>query len=243
MRIALPRLRAIRPLAPQWDSVSRKTGADTETALLTDHLRKELARIAKPLQLPARAVIYREDARAHSVFAVLEGVVKSYRELPSGKRMISAFLFPGDLFGLAESGRYLNCAQAITRVTLHQLPLEKLIPLVKRDPELQFQFLSKVTHELRESHRRSTLIARRDAAGRLASFLLMMRRHRQTTRSDREVMLPMSRTDIADFLGLSREAVSRAAGLLQRRGIVAFEGRHLARIVDTGLLAKLAATV
>jgi CRP/FNR family transcriptional regulator len=107
---------------------------------------------------------------------------------------------------------------------------------------LQFQFLVKVTHELRESQRRAIVVNRRDAAGRLAMFLMMMRAHQQATgRHDRDVPLPMSRTDIANFLGLSREAMSRAAKSLQRRGIVRFPNRHLAQIIDAGRLASLAA--
>ena len=66
-------------------------------------------------------MVYREQSAATSVFAVADGVVKTYRDLPSGKRTIGAFLFARDLFGLAENGRYINCAQAVTRVTLYRL--------------------------------------------------------------------------------------------------------------------------
>jgi CRP-like cAMP-binding protein len=220
------------------------TGAQTETTLLTAQQRKELARIGRQLQLPARAMIYRRDSAADSVFVVADGVVKSFRKLPSGKRIMCAFLFRHDLFGLAERGRYLNSTQAITKVTLYQLPLGDLIPLIKRDAELQFRFLVKVTQELRESQRRTIVMSRRDAVGRLAMFLMMMRtEHLAIVGSDHEIPLPMSRTDIADFLGLSREAISRAFKTLQRRGIVDIEGRHTARIVDRALLARLATAV
>jgi CRP/FNR family transcriptional regulator len=99
----------------------------------------------------------------------------------------------------------------------------------------------KITHELRASQRRAILIRRQDAAGRLAMFLMMMREHPQAHAGNGEIPLPMSRTDIADFLGLSPGAVSRAANRLQRQGSVRFEGRHLARVVDRILLAKVAA--
>jgi CRP/FNR family transcriptional regulator len=230
---------------PGFDSVPfLKMPADSEPTLLTDLQRKELARIGKRVQLHARAVVYRERERADSVFVVLEGVLKSYRLLRSGKTAMSAFLFHHDIFGLAERGEYLNSVQAVTAVTLHQLPLDDLIPLIKRDGELQFKFLAKVTQGLRESQRRAILVGRRDAAGRLAMFLMMMRGQQHLpVGNDREVPLPMSRTDIAAFLGLSREAMSRAARSLERRGIVAFDNRHLARIVDTASLAKLATAV
>ena len=221
-----------------------KTAAETDTIVLTSRQREQLMQIGTRLMLPARKVIYREDAAADSVFAIMEGVVKSYRPLRSGKRALCAFLFQRDLFGLAERGRYLNCTQAVTSVTLYRLSMSQLTLLLKRDAELQFQFLAKVTHELRESQRRAVLINRRDAAGRLAMFIeLMAARRDRLTRREREVPLPMSRTDIADYLGLSLESVSRAAKELRRRDLVTFENPHLAWIVNPTRLAEVAAAV
>ena len=231
-------------LTPRFESIPfLKPGAIPEPTLLTEDQRKVLAQIGQRLQLPARTTIYREGGRADSVFVVVEGVLKSYRELPSGKRTMNAFLFRHDIFGLAERGHYLNCVKTITPVTLHQLPLESLIPVIKRDAELQFKFLAKITQALRESQRRAILVGRRDAVGRLAMFMMMMRGHHLAGGNDRVIPLPMSRTDIAEFLGLSREALSRAVRGLQRRGIVAFDGRRIARIIDSASLAKLAAAV
>lgn len=221
-----------------------KPAAETDTVVLTTRQREQLMQIGTRLVLPARKVIYREDAAADSVFAVMDGVVKSYRPLPSGKRALCAFLFQRDLFGLAERGRYVNCTQAVTPVTLYRLSMSQLTLLLKRDAELQFQFLAKVTHELRESQRRAVLINRRDAAGRLAMFIeVMAARRDRLTRREREVPLPMSRTDIADYLGLSLESVSRAAKELRRRDLVRFETPHLVRILNPTRLAAVAAAV
>jgi CRP-like cAMP-binding protein len=221
-----------------------KTPEDAATIVLTKRQREQLTQIGTRMRLPARKIIYREGSDAEWLFSVNEGVVKSYRDLPSGKRMVSAFLFGQDLFGLAEQGRYLNTAQTVAPSTLYRFPLSELTVLLKQDAELQFQFLAKVTHELRESQRRAILINRRDAAGRLAMFLaLMAARADKSLDREREVPLPMSRSDIAGFLGLSLESVSRAAAELQRDGFVRFEGRHLARIIDPARLSKLAAAV
>jgi CRP/FNR family transcriptional regulator, anaerobic regulatory protein len=218
--------------------------ADTDTIVLTPRQREQLVQIGTRLRLPARKVIYREQTMADSVFAVMEGVVKSYRELRSGKRMMCAFLFRRDLFGLAERGHYVNTTQAVTPVILYRLSLAQLTLLLKQDAELQFQFLAKVTHELREAQRRAVLINRRDAAGRLAMFIeLMAERRDRLARRDPDVPLPMSRTDIADYLGLSLESVSRAAKELRRRNLVKFENTHLVRILDAAGLADVAAAV
>jgi len=221
-----------------------KPGADTETVVLTDRQREALTHIGTRVRLPARMLIYREDSAAQWVFAVTEGAVKSYRELPSGKRSVVAFLFARDLFGLASNGRYVNSTQAITRVTLYRLPLDALAVLLKHDGDMQFKFLAKVTHELRESQRRAILINRRDAAGRLATFIAWMgERADRAVNGGRVVQMPMTRSDIAGFLGLSLESVSRAAAELERRHLVRFESRHLARIVDTAGLARLVAAL
>jgi CRP/FNR family transcriptional regulator, anaerobic regulatory protein len=218
--------------------------AKTETIVLTARQREQLVRIGICLRLPARKIIYREDEEADSVFAIMEGVVKSYRDLRSGRRTVVAFLFERDLFGLAEKGRYVNCVQSVTPVVLYRLSVDQLTLLLKHDADLQFQFLAKVTHELRESQRRAVLISRRDAAGRLAMFIeLMAQRRDRATGRDREVSLPMSRTDIAAYLALSVESVSRAATELRRRGLVKFETPHLVRILDVSALAEVAAAV
>jgi CRP-like cAMP-binding protein len=212
--------------------------------LLTDRQRHQLASIGMRLRLPARKVIYREGARAQWVFAVDEGIVKSYKELSTGKRSVAAFMFHRDLFGLAEQGQYVNTVQAITAVTLYRFPIDDLAALLKADGEIQFAFLVKVTHELRAAQRRTILVNRRDAAGRLAMFIVFVRNHLGHGDTDESgVPLPMSRTDIAGFVGLSLESVSRAAAELERRGLVEFEGRHWVRVLDLGRLTRLATTV
>ena len=221
-----------------------KPGDDSETVVLSDRQREELAYIGTRVRLPARMTIYRAQSPAQWVFAVADGVVKSYRELPSGRRHVALFLFPRDLFGLAANGLYVNSAQAITRVTLYRFPVNALAVLLKRDGDMQFAFLAKVTHELRESQRRAILLNRRDAAGRLATFIARMdERLNGRATGTCTVDMPMTRSDIAGFLGLSLETVSRAAADLERRGLVKFETRHFVRIVDPAGLARLVAAI
>jgi CRP/FNR family transcriptional regulator len=231
------------PQAPSLEAVPFvQTSTPNETIVLTARQRQQLMQIGVRLRFPARKVIYREGEPADSVFAVMEGTVKSYRELPSGKRALCAFLFQRDLFGLAERGRYVNCTQACTPVVLYRLTMRELTVLLKQDAELQFHFLAKVTHELREAQRRAVLISRRDAAGRLAMFIELMAA-RLARPSAREIPLPMSRTDMAAYLGLSLESVSRAATELRRRGLIKFKSPHLVRIVDPKALADVAAAL
>jgi CRP-like cAMP-binding protein len=214
-----------------------------ENRLLNNEQRAQLAAISTSLRLGPRTLVYREGSRAEWVFAVSLGFVKAYRDLPNGTKSVSSFLFPHDIFGLAESGRYVNSVETITRTTLFRFPLHDLLRLIRKDADLQFQFLVKVTHELRESHRRAQVIARHDAVGRLAVFLTLMRdRARGISRGELDIFLPMTKADIASFLALCPETVSRATAQLERLGILRFENRHHVKVLDPGQLARLASS-
>ena len=211
----------------------------SDALALTDRQREALTRIGTEVRPKARGLLYAGGAPADAIFAVVAGVLKSYRDLPSGKRVVSTFLFAGDLCGLARKGRYVNTVRAITPSTLCRLPVAALTALLKQDSELQFQFLVKVTHELRESQRRAILMNRRDAAGRLATFLALMAEHQEPKAAGGAIHVPMTRSDIADFLGLSLESVSRATAELKARRLARFETRHRVRILDEAGLARL----
>ena len=214
------------------------------TPLLTDRQRQALIQLATRLRLPSRTMVYEEDSPAKWLFIVADGAVKSFRDLPSGRRRIANFLFRGDIFGLAERGKYVNTAQALTRSSVYRIPLAELTVAFHHDVGLQYIFLCKVTHELREQQRRAIAIARRDAPGRLAMFLDLLRSHLFGPDSHQELIpLVMSRSDIADFLAPSREATSRASTELERRGLVEFQRGRMVKILDDAKLIRLAAAV
>jgi CRP/FNR family transcriptional regulator len=235
--------RSVKSLAPFRARPFLNVTGEEDAIRLTERQREELASIGVRTRVRPRAVIYQEAAPADSVFAVTEGVVKSFRELPSGKPVVAAFLFPRDLFGLAEGGRYVNAARAITDVTFYRLPVQELAVLLKHDADLAYSFLAKVTHELREAQRRAFMINRPDAAGRLAMFLVWMAERAERAAGTSVVPLPMTRSDIAAFLGLTLESVSRTARALERDGLVKFDGRHGVRLLDPARLARLIADV
>lgn len=200
--------------------------------LLSEPQRQELLRRATVRVLPPRTIVYAAGAPADSVFIVGDGVVKSFRDLPSGKCRIAAFFFARDLFGLAEAGRYVNTVQAITLAQVYELDVHGLTDLFQRDPELELGFLCKAVHVIRESQHHNIIVARRDAAGRLAMLLRLLHKQSAAAGRRRDILIPMTRSDMANYLGLSLEAVVRACRRLQAQGIVDFSGRHHARIVD-----------
>lgn len=214
-------------------------GVDASGPLLTDHQRQQLLDIATRVKVTPRTVVYRENSPASWIFINKEGVLKTFKDLRSGRRWVTAFLYPKDVFGLAKDGVYIRTAQAITAATMYRIDTPVLVDLLRRDAELQFKFLCKVTHELREAQRQAIVVGRRDAVGRLAMFIQQLEKSCCPNHHARDVELPMSRSDIGSYLGLSLESVSRAASKLQRRGIVTFPNRHLARIVDRQQFERL----
>jgi CRP-like cAMP-binding protein len=231
--VSIP-VHSIRHRAPSLRALPFGHSAEgTPVRLLTDRQREHLATIGTPMKVPPRTTLYHEGDTATNVYIVQDGCLKSFRELASGRRHVTSFLFAGDVFGLAEHGKYCNTLRTITRSALYLFAADTLTALFKRDPEIEFQFLCKLTHELRESQRQSIIVARRDASGRLAMFFDMISRegHYGPLQSA-TIKMPMSRVDIASFVGLSPEAVSRASRDLKARGLVAFPTRDSVKILD-----------
>ena len=218
------------------------SGLGQPQPLLTERQRLRLASFAKRRQLPAKTIIYRAGDPAASHFINASGVVMSFKEMPSGKRRVAGFRFHGDLFGLAEHGRYVNTTRAITPVTIFEIPVVELTAVLRQDAELQFQFFCKVVHDLRQAQRKLIIVARRDAAGRVAMFVDMMRSSRATQDRSQAMIadLPMTRSEIGDYLNLSLESVSRACRRLSDSGILAFDKGQV-RILDRARFDHLVA--
>jgi CRP-like cAMP-binding protein len=226
-----PSLRAI-PFGP----------GNVAVGLLSTGQRSQIASIAASVEFPRGRVIYREGSNASFVFIIASGIVKSFRDLPSGRRRVMSFLFADDLFGIAQGGHYMNSAQAITPVTLYRLRVATLADTLRRDGDLAFQFLCKATHELRVALRHTLIVTRRDALGRVTMFLRLLEQN-SLAGNDATIEVPMSRVDAANYLGLSLEAVSRALSRLERSGIISFEGRRRMRVLDRTRFEKIAAAL
>jgi len=227
---------------PSLRAASFGPGVRDVVRLLSPRQRSQIADIATVMQLPSGSLVYREGTNANSIFIVADGVLKTFRDLPSGKRRVLAFLFRDDAFGLAQSGHYVYSVQTIRPATLYRIRVPALMDILKHDADLTFHFLCKVTHELRGALRHNLIMARRDAVGRLAMFLLMLEQNARA-HSDSRIEIPMSRSDVANYLGLTHESVSRALSRLERNSIIAFAGRHELRVLDRARFEKLATTL
>jgi CRP-like cAMP-binding protein len=196
--------------------------------------REHLAAISTVVRYKARTLVCRSGDSADCVFSISAGGVRSFREIGRGERRVLAFLFPGDLFGLARKGVYVNTIETIMPSTLFRIPLEPLAALLLRNPDLQFRFLCKVTHSLREAQRQAVVIGKRDPVARVAMFLAMLEEFEAENPADdaTRIELPMTLRDIAEFVNLSPAAVRAAFQALAKEGSVERLDDGAARIRD-----------
>lgn len=204
---------------------------------LTAEEQALLAVISTVVRFSRGERIYAEGGRADTVFNIITGVVKSYRTLPDGGQHIVSFLFADDLIGLAQNGVYVNSAEAVTAGTLYRIPTAALEARLRNYPDLDFQVISKLCHELREAQRHAVLLSEQHAVAKAGLFLQMLETH-QAVRGESmgEVYLQMTRRDIAAYVGITPEAVTRSLRDLVSRGAIAFRDRRHVQIINRARL-------
>ena len=201
----------------------------------------ELDRISQPKTFAARTILFEQGALAGSVFNVTEGIVRLYKSLPDGRRQIVGFALPGDFLGLALMDRYSVAAEAVNEVRACRFVRSAFRDYVDRRPHLLRRLHEFAGHELSLAQDQMLLLGRRSAEEKVAAFLLnLQRRYGRIGMASVNVPLPMSRLDIADYLGLTIETVSRTLTKLARDKalVVVPDG---VRLLSSGKLEQLVA--
>lgn len=185
--------------------------------------------------------VFWEGDTASDICQIVEGCLRLYRILPDGRRAIMGFRFAGETLGLSCEGTYCYTAEAVTPVRLRRLSRARLRAMGEEVRPLQPLLLAKVFEEIRAARQHIIVLGQLGAEERTAHFLVSAARR---TGADRRrpvtIELPMTRQDIADYLGLTIETVCRVLSKLKRDGLVALEGRHrivLLRMTDLQHLA------
>ncbi|MGD9536599.1 MAG: cyclic nucleotide-binding domain-containing protein [Alphaproteobacteria bacterium] len=172
-------------------------------------------------RIPAHQMLFYEGDPAEHAYNVTRGAVKLYKLLPDGRRQITGFLLAGDFLGLAGRDGYSYSAETITDVELCRFSRRKLDELFNQFPQLERRMLKLATDELIAAQDQMLLLGRRTAAEKVASFLLRLcERERVRGQPGNPVLLPMTRGDIADYLGLTIETVSRTLSQFKRDNLV-----------------------
>ncbi|MCP3380565.1 helix-turn-helix domain-containing protein [Bradyrhizobium sp. CCGUVB4N] len=182
--------------------------------------------------------IYGEKEPAKYVYLVTRGAVRSYKLLSDGRRQIGAFHLVGDIFGLENGGTHRFTTEAVVETTLRLMKRQSLELVAEKDTLVSRDLLGLTTSNLQHAEDHMLLLGRKTSLEKVAAFLLEMD-ERLTAAG--KISLPMSRRDIADYLGLTLETVSRAVSQLHKAGILEFIGstqREIA-ILDRGLLARI----
>jgi CRP/FNR family nitrogen fixation transcriptional regulator len=192
----------------------------------------------RTLRIQRGGEVYADGDKADQLYKVLSGTVRTCRLLPDGRRMIAQFALPGELFGLDGVGHHRFFAEAVTDVVLVAIPRRELNEWVEREPTVAQSWQAYTLEKLAAAQDRFILLGRRTAAERVAAFLLDLAERDQVQAGSIE--LPMSRYDIADYLGLTAETVSRVLTTLRKKRIIADQGCHKLRIIDQDALMEQA---
>ncbi len=161
--------------------------------------------------------IYGEGAAADVFFQVVEGVVRTCKFLSDGRRQIDGFHVAGDVFGFEAGAEYRLSAEAVCDCSLAFHRRRGLEGLAANDLALSQQLLSYAMQGMTRAQDHSLLLGRRSAVGRVAAFLVEWAQH---CAGGETIVLAMTRQDIADYLGLTIETVSRTFSQLERDGVI-----------------------
>jgi CRP/FNR family transcriptional regulator len=178
---------------------------------------RRLAGCGGAVSYPSGATLVRQGEPAAFVFNINEGALMLFRMLSDGRRQVLGFLIQGDFLGLTAGATYDFGAQALTPVQVCRFPRQAFRRFLLQAPMLERELLARASDELLAARAHLTLLGRRTAMERVCSFLLNVaeRQARQGRTAD-SIDLPMTRSDIGDYLGLTPETVSRSLSVLRR---------------------------
>lgn len=239
-------LSAALPLPSGRDPASSPCAACSARVLsvcnaLDDSGLDQLAAIVASHKIEPQKTIVAEGEPAEALFNITEGIVKVYKLLADGRQQITGFLFPGDFIGLSSDDSYVYSAEAVTAVGYCRFPRRRLEKLLADFPRMEHRLLGIASNELAAAQSQMLLLGRKSAREKLASFLLMLSRQAERIgRRANPVELPMTRHDIADYLGLTIETVSRTFTRLRKDRVIALNGADEVDLLDRTVLHDIA---
>jgi CRP/FNR family transcriptional regulator len=192
-------------------------------------------------RVEAKEFVFAEGDPTTHLFRVEAGVVALYKVLIDGRRQIVGFAYPGDLIGLGAQDEQVMNAQAIRPSRLRCMPIATLHQSASRNATLAFHLYEAVTRELAAARDLMLITGQRNATERVAGFLVAFsRRNVRNGLDPTAIELPMTRTDIGDFLGLTIETVSRTFSKLKAMGLIELPQSNRVRLLDIDELEILA---
>jgi CRP/FNR family transcriptional regulator len=210
--------------------------------VLDDDELVELDRLARSVSVAPRHYLMHQDEPATSLYNVTAGVVRLYRLLEDGRRQVIGFALPGDFLGLSMREHHNFCADALTPVVACQFPRTAFSHFIDERPALLRRLYDMAGHELTLAQEQMVVLGQRTALEKVAAFLNGLRKRWQAIYGTSPTLpLPMTRQDIADYLGLTIETVSRMMTRLAREKIIVIVPDGI-RLLDLPRLEDLAQT-
>jgi len=189
-------------------------------------------------------LLFSEGDEASSVYEIVSGMVRLVKLLPDGRRQITGFLPAGHLLGLAPEGIHVYTAEAITKVTVCRYGRAAFERLIDEMPGFAMRLFAQTSHELRANQDQMVLLGRKTATEKVASFLLLFAGQQSGANADGhyagEIDMPITRCDIADYLGLTIETVSRTFTKLRQDGVIELPAPTRIKLRDRGRIEELA---
>jgi CRP/FNR family transcriptional regulator, anaerobic regulatory protein len=177
----------------------------------------EFERIGRHVHLAPNEGLFTAGQAATSVHNITAGVARLYKLLPDGRRQVIGFALPGDFLGTMPSDRYSYSADAIEAVSVCRFPADVFMHFIEQRPNFLLRINEFAARELMLAQEQMLLLGRRTAEEKVAAFLVGWRARLAHIGDERQtIALPMSRQDIADYLGLTIETVSRTLTRFER---------------------------
>lgn len=202
--------------------------------------QEKLFALAHRQQLGKRCRLFSAGEPVRHVYNLTEGTVCLSRSLADGRRQILGFLLPGDFLGF-EPGETHRCdAETLTEAKVCRFERPVFEEFLQDNADAALRLLRIASTDLAQAARHEVLLGRKTAVERIASFLVDLRqrsgaRHLRT----QPLALPMTRSEIADYTGLTIETVSRVLGRLRSGKVIELIGASAVRILDDGELERL----
>ena len=203
--------------AIQRTSTAQQPARPAAPAVGSKAFRSSIELMGAPMPFGRNAEIYGENEPAEYLYKVISGTVRTYKVLNDGRRQIGAFYLPGDMFGLEIGDEHTFSAEAIVDSKVVVIKRSSVVALAARDTEVARQLWAMTAGELQRAQDHIMLLIK-TAQERVAGFLLEMAKR---SAASTEFELPMSRQDMADYLGLTIETVSRTLSSLERGAAIA----------------------
>lgn len=217
--------------------------AATLCASLSDADMHRLYALASDRRFRPGDLMFHQEQPADHVFSLRSGYGTIFRLTADGKRQVLSFLFPGDFLGFTSEDRFHYAAAAISKVEACRFERASLEGLIREFPEMDRKLRFTLTRAMDASFELLFSLGRKDAVQKVASLIWYVGyRQRKSGLRENPVHLPMRRADIADFMGLTTETVSRAFTVLRQMGVIRLpdindvEIIDMARLRDVGLV-------